>query len=1581
MDREHLGLLSRSSILAEISEHLHSEESASVAEAVEILVVSSMARYEGTLHRLCEEGSWSEVKNLIEFVEKPELHPSHDCKDWNRQRLQETLLTQEGPLGWTPLMISCGRAPLDVIALICKAQPRACLVPDSSGSLPVHFCSSFRRGPFVELLLKILCEASPSSLEVKNIWGQTPLHALLDAKQLAPIGCLRVLLDQGQYTEQALQTRDKNFRLPLHIASAKNLPTEFLQALVESHRDACFETDRTGSLPCHILHAATGGRANVDSIEALLVPLAIAGARSKRRSTMGTAKPTSWSQLVNLTKQAATFHQNQPFPPTSPRTLSQDACRVSGNAQMLPLHIAAQYGVKLEILKGICRQYPDAAKVEISWTGMPDERRPTKQGDTVKATQELPELQKGSQNGTHPSTINEEEGEEDSDNDVDDPVDEGTDDANDRDTPCDPTERVVNGSETEVKEEGDEPWEEESLVSPSESEDDALIVDDDDAFSDSESDIEAQAYETQPVHQSPMLCPLEIFEKGRAFQEANSAIRMQESGEIDESKMEDILTYYTRRSDLLLAYNPEAVNKETSLRYLDDPARLSRLEAQVIKEASANGQAPLSDTVALIWKYWAGYNAAANPKKYIRSLGNILTSLGPAGLWKLTVVYQNDRDVFIDIACTGRTVAHEAELRAPIARMEHVLKFYWFQYLLTTYLEPVDALNYSTCCRYTRAGGVRLLPQVPLRVTEATWQKTSAETENAPPKPWQRMDVMVTPECTHSVFISFYLESRQSVDGEIAERRDFKGMLVVRDDNRKLRPNSTEPWGSAVVAHCKIPRVSGSLVRMSFQHVAGRSYGLWHYNHGQPGSSLSVSDVRVRQLIHSCDPHGRSPLHLLLRSMVDQPANPKLNMHVSMLLAARFGSGDSVGDVPLHYALKCGVSEDVLAAIITASPSSLVETDKEGRTPMHAAFLLSKDEPQALGVIRALLTSPGDNAIRLKDTSGRLPIHIAAERGAGEAILRMLVEAYPDGCYRVNKYGDLPLHLLLKSGTATTTTVELLLRPMMQNDTICKIGGSQGTNLALHIAAEYQCSFKVLEKLLVTHGDAALVPRVKGKEHDKAVEDAEYALDIFENAKEGAAPDEALLGNRGFRAKDAVTSADFALRSDLIFVYNPYLKDKRTGKPYRSDRERIRRLENMIKREASQCGEDRKINRRAKLSDMAQQGWIFLCTYTNRDAPSDNFAGTVRRILRGMSANAVDVLAHAENPKSVPIPNMMIKDCATPVCHLLIMSRLRFVGRYVLYDEIHPVHKSESCLVMKAKDHGLEDEYKKFMAIYDAKEQQVEDDISDAGSEPPEVSDINEPNEVRVDMFVNFAVKMGVRASVAREEVLNLLALDNTKDDHADNPSNTAAEGQSLIAAQGADDDDTFTGDEDTVETKKKDPDDENALSVGKEAFTTFCRAHRLNDKGVRTVVIKFMKSRLQFKRETEVRESLDLSGTTWPVVPILDDYSVDRIEASRKMDIDIMSLRDDMAEDAISGAPENSDELYALDILEKNASVHNFALYKYAVVLPAGDRDVGEICQHEEFGVLQIREYMLQIATALQHLHAACKFIFSVGI
>lgn len=1478
-------------------------------------------------------------------------------------------MTKEGPHEWTPLMLSCVRAPLDVIAMLCHAEPTACLISDKAGSLPIHFCANWRRGPFVEVLYNVLVEAAPESIQIVNIWGQTPLHSLLDSNVAPPVGALRIMMAQREFALKALMHPDKEKRLPLHIACAKNLPSEYIQALVKACPESTFIADKYGDLPCHILHHH--GNGNLDSIEALLIPLAVTALR--RTASVSTTKPSTMVQLENLTKQAQSQHSKDDVSCapsfTSP---AQVACQTFGHAKILPIHIAAHHGVKLEILQGLCRQYPGGVGIRVPWNKKHIYGKGELMGETKGVTLATSEILDSAQNGTYSKPEEK----------ITEPEPLYPDDAVRKQSAVEnnwegaPMESLENPMPTA---DDDEPWEEESLNTSPESltEIDECVGMDTDG-----------SMENIPNINFLSLCALEIFEKGRAAEETEAAERLQDNPLSGEENTEDVLVYFALRSDLLLSFGIEVVDPVSGNRYIDDPIRLRRLERLIRNEARDSGTAPLSETVSRVWSYLANYNQEPNTRKYIKSVGRIITNLRPSGLWKLTVITMDDQDVFVRVACTGRTIAHEAELRAPAARMNHMMKQYWFQYSLTSFLAPIDALSYSATCRLTRAVGVRLLPQVPLRVTEASWEKPENAVGMSPPKPWQRLDVLVTEDCTHTIFLSYYVECKHAEESDDNGQHAFGGMLIVRDDNRRLRPNPDIPWGDAVVASCEVPPISGSLVRLQFPHMPGRSYGLWYYSRGEPGSHLSVSDVRIRQLLHSCNMYGRSPLHLLLSAMADQPPNPRLNLNVSMLLAAKFGSGDSVDDVPLHYALKCGVSDDVLQAIISSNPAALVDTDLEGRTPIHAAFLLSKDEPPALGVIRALLTPPGENAIKMKDSSGRLPIHIAAERGAGQAVLKLLIDAYQDGCYRTNDMGDLPIHLLLKSGLATVASVELLIRPIMSNESICRIGGSRGVNLPLHIAAEYQVSFKVLERLLQTYGEGAERARVIPLQEGEIEKEPQFALDILENAwaktlqdadeeADCASSDDGLSTARSAAMSD-MKNAQYLLVSDLIFVYNPLLINHVTGKQYRSDRERIRRLETMIQREAVQCGEERKINCRAKLSDMAKQGWLFLCTYSNSEDPFDNFAGTVRRILRGLSANAVDVLAHVANPKSLPIPNEMVKDCATPVCKLLIMSRLRFVGRYVLFNEIHPVHKSESCLVMRARDHGLEDEYKRFLQIFDVQEHEIEDDISDAGSDRPERSNHDRPNTVTMKMFLHFAARLGVDSKSAETDIVQLMQLNNTSRLQEAHPSSkkTGLEMREVSRH----DDESYSSYDDVPGDFNKSPESEpepeaepeevDELEISKEAFSTFCRSHRLSDNGVRTVVIKFMKTSEQFHREKDVRKSLDLSGTKWPVVPILEDYSVDRIRLSRKRDIDTISFRDEVAEDAIAGAPESTDELYALDIQEKNASVHNFALYRYAVVMPAGDRDLGEISQHEELGILQIREYLFQIGTALQSLH-----------
>ena len=261
------------------------------------------------------------------------------------------------------------------------------------------------------------------------------------------------------------------------------------------------------------------------------------------------------------------------------------------------------------------------------------------------------------------------------------------------------------------------------------------------------------------------------------------------------------------------------------------------------------------------------------------------------------------------------------------------------------------------------------------------------------------------------------------------------------------------------------------------------------------------------------------------------------------------------------------------------------------------------------------------------------------------------MEAYADGCYRLNKDGDLPLHLLVRSGFATTASVELLIRPILDNETICRIPGSQGTLLPLHAAVEYNCSYKVFESLLLTYGEAASVPREilsEGKSSPKNL----FAMDIFEQMKCKIVAHISKTLNKAEAAEDFglekswareaaqfdIAVADLNLKSDLLFVFNPTLPPMKESDstliPYCKDSSRIKRIINHIRREAMACVERYKAGVETELSDLARLGWYFFCTFSNED-PADNYTEAVAMILKGLSRPIVQVLQNCiSNPSS-----------------------------------------------------------------------------------------------------------------------------------------------------------------------------------------------------------------------------------------------------------------------------------------------------------------------------------------------------------
>ena len=746
-------------------------------------------------------------------------------------------------------------------------------------------------------------------------------------------------------------------------------------------------------------------------------------------------------------------------------------------------------------------------------------------------------------------------------------------------------------------------------------------------------------------------------------------------------------------------------------------------------------------------------------------------------------------------------------------------------------------------------------------------------------------------------------------------------------------------------------------------------------------------------MVHASDQDGRTPLHVLL-SYNDMISYPSLRIQVSMLLASKFGSSDAAGDVPLHYALKCGVSEEVLRELIEANPSSLVETDQEGRTPLHAAFLLSGNDPPSTGVIKALLSTPGENATKLKDSAGRLPLHIAAERGANEAVLWLLVEAYTDGCYRQNKDGDLPVHLLVRTGMASTSTVELLIRPFMDNETICRFSGSQGTCLPLHLAAEYNCSYKLLERLLSTCRGAACIARQRINS-DGSRESPIYALDIFENLKHKMFPPSKIQEDSDhiaqkekatirksslneFSIEDApkttwfkgevesrttvsamesaqmeMTLADFDLRSDALFVCNPLLtvhSTKGTTNPvaYRKDKKRMKRLENLVRREAIQCFEKRKVQKDIELTEMAKLAWCFICTFKNANNPLDQYVESVRNVLHGLPTSVVQILSEVPNILSYPNPNILLKDCAAPACKQLIRRQIQFVGRYLLDKTGIPIHKTDSCLVMGAKDFGAVESYEDVMSLFQNEEDPDIDDLCSISAESVETLKV--PTVDPLLIFSKFVTKIGLNRKNAILELKSIL------ESQTEIPQET-------VSLNGSENCYKLSQNPENSTEERGQTDD-----ITLEAFQEFCKCHLISKSGTQNVVIKFMKNELQFQRELSSRIRLNSSATNWSIVPIIESYNIDRIhETSQQENQDANLLKKNELMD-------NKDALYYMDIQEKNISVHNFCLYKYALVMPRGDKDLHEIFCHEDLGILQIREYTKKICVALEELHKVCK-------
>eukprot|EP00986_Skeletonema_menzelii_P013645 scaffold8097_cov148-Skeletonema_menzelii.AAC.16 len=1449
--------------------------------------------------------SISSTENNVEKLPTPS--PSDALSPEQIQSYKQQLVSREGANQWTPLMVACVQAPPVVLSLLTRVCPQACRIPDRSGSLPLHFVSCWRRSKMMEMddeLLKealqnnkgkrdvlesdnnelhssetsresreqmqqkkrsledelclvfyILMTAYPDSVATINRWSQTPIHSLFESKPTPII--MQEYSTEGDLTgnrlcsvEFLLGLWDERICDKFNSYSFVQEPDGFssiMQALQSAVQRALRTRDNKGRLP---LHSAAGSQW-VDE--------------SMLRAVVAAYRPATWIPVIppNHAQGGSATRSSAPWDITRNAVIPDDVIyqnEEAGTDGLFP-KTGGCYGKDLAVHVLHRRLMLPLSTNEN-----------TADDDLSHASVYFNEKHCGAISALLEPLVN------------------AASDDFEAKLACAATGSGINPEKAE-----------DGLYSLLHSHygdtSCALLPLHIAAIHGVSYDILEGLLRAHPEGaRTPMASSdrngdrrrygalaIELFEEGRSGLEVNVA---------SDTMFPSLMQSYFRRSDLLFSYFPEAVSTKT-VAYCKDNTRLRRFEKLIRREASRLGEKELfSDEACSLWLFLCRNSGSRKSRipNYSAMVGRILDGLDSQSVRKLSVLRtrSSPEGVRVPTLPNGRSIIEEAKERAPSGSMIQMMAENFFQSEMISYLPPEDALSWSTSCRSALAGGVRLLQETSDEHGSMTWELTPLfedETDSERherglrvSQPWKELSLPYVPSSTHSVLVRFEVDYR-SLDGNVNEEDEGGGLIVLCDDS------ATNTQGMLVAASIPVRAFEAVAAQVSFSHVPGRKYTLWNY--GSEEHILQISNLTTRQLVYSKDYNGHNPLHLLLGEG-DNPQN--LKNQIKVLINAGFGCSKGLkasGNLPLLYALKVGASQQILKMLIDAQPAALLYTNNEKVTPLHVA--LNCHKIPSIGLVEALLTHSGINACHLKDSSGRLPLHIAAENGASETLLRLLVDAYPDGCYRRTDVGDLPLHLLVRSGAANQSSVELLLRPIMDSNTICTYGGNKelGLNLPLHIAAAYNCSFDILQNLLSSYGEAASIRRqiLKSgtKNQEKHKSSPEFALAILEEMR-------GKIKSDGVKDK-VLKEADFNRRSDLIFAY--FANAPKTELPYlptyyRDEKDRRERLKTLIRKEALNCTAMVGTGDVASsVSDMARLAWCWMCT-------SDEFAGLVADILKGLPIDVVNFLITLENPNSEPTPNIPIMDCSAPKCAVVMKSRVSFLGRYSFDPMEPPLHKTETSIVLKAKDIGAMEKYLHIQTILSDSDPDIDDYSHSCGS----MQGIK-ARAIEVNTFTRFCEKIGLDKSRSTGEAEALLRDFYEKDD---------------LSVMSQDE-----GSEINLDR----------IGVKKIVFDEFCKLHGIDSTGCRMVAIKFMKSRKSFELELQCREILRGNGN---IVHVLNDFSLE-------------SGKDDNSPSMIYG-------------------------YRYGIVMPCADRDLGDILYREGISSANLRCSARQIGETIKSLH-----------
>jgi len=185
---------------------------------------------------------------------------------------------------------------------------------------------------------------------------------------------------------------------------------------------------------------------------------------------------------------------------------------------------------------------------------------------------------------------------------------------------------------------------------------------------------------------------------------------------------------------------------------------------------------------------------------------------------------------------------------------------------------------------------------------------------------------------------------------------------------------------------------------------------------------------------------------------------------------------DVHGDLPLHTALRNRTAVPIPILQFLLRDDDTVITNGDGDGPLHVACHNPTTVPATLQWLLAVSGSTADVAVR--DSTGALPLHLAARVSKSVDIVQSLVECFPQALQCRDYHGDLPLHEACRAAQSLAVVTYLV----EQYPAAVRVTGRNGAT-PLHLACQAAApstAAAVIDYLVRAYPEALVVPTDAG---------------------------------------------------------------------------------------------------------------------------------------------------------------------------------------------------------------------------------------------------------------------------------------------------------------------------------------------------------------------------------------------------------------------------------------------------------------------------------------------------------------------